>query len=52
MAPGAFRALSSLVRTGNNLAGGVSFVTIAKMMGVQSSAGDEVKQERRAAKAA
>ena len=39
----AFKALSSVVRTLNNIVGGISFVMVAKVLGVQSSAGDEAK---------
>jgi hypothetical protein len=34
----AFRLYSSLIRCANNLAGGVSFVMLAKVLGVQKSA--------------
>jgi hypothetical protein len=44
LSPGLFIAYSSLIRTVNNILGGVSFVLLAKMVGVQSSAGDEVKK--------
>lgn len=38
---GAFRIVTSLVRSANNVLGGISFVTIAKVFGVQKSAGSE-----------
>lgn len=38
----AFRILSSGVRTGNNILGGMSFVILAKVLGVQQSKGDEI----------
>jgi len=44
MNPVVFKIFTSLVRTGNNVVGGISFVTLAKLFGVQSSKGDEVKQ--------
>lgn len=44
MSPLLFKILTSLLRTGNNVVGGISFVTLAKLFGVQSSKGDEVKQ--------
>lgn len=34
----AFRLMTTLVRTANNVIGGISFVTIAKVFGVQKSA--------------
>lgn len=37
------------MRTANNIVGGVSFVLIAKVLGVQQSQGDEVKEERKQA---
>ena len=40
--PLAFRMLSSGVRTGNNILGGMSFVLLAKVLGVQQSKGDEI----------
>ena len=40
--PLAFRVVSSAVRTGNNILGGMSFVLLAKVLGVQQSKGDEV----------
>ena len=43
-----FRVLTSLVRTGNNILGGVSFVLLAKVMGVQQSQGDEAKEQEKA----
>ena len=42
-----FRIVTSVVRTINNLIGGVSFVMIAKMLGAQASAGDEVKLQEK-----
>lgn len=36
-----FRVLTSLIRSGNNLLGGISFVIIAKLFGVQKSAEPE-----------
>ncbi|KAK9828962.1 hypothetical protein WJX72_003058 [[Myrmecia] bisecta] len=45
---GVFKLLTSLLRTGNNLLGGVSFVTLAKLFGVQSSAGDAIKTQVKA----
>ncbi len=39
MPPGVFKLLTSLLRTANNILGGISFVTLAKITGVQSSAG-------------
>ena len=44
MSPLLFKILTSVLRTGNNVVGGISFVTLAKLFGVQSSKGDEVKQ--------
>ncbi len=44
MNPVVFKIFTSLVRTANNVVGGISFVTLAKLFGVQSSKGDEVKQ--------
>ncbi len=44
MHPTAFKIFTSLLRTANNVVGGISFVTLAKLFGVQSSKGDEVKQ--------
>ena len=58
--PWAFRAWSVAVRTGNNVLGGMSFVFLAKLLGVQKAAGSEAevkgkdaekKAEKRAAKA-
>lgn len=40
--PMAFRLLTSGVRTGNNILGGMSFVVLAKVLGVQQSKGDEI----------
>ncbi len=39
MPPGVFKLLTSVLRTANNILGGISFVTLAKITGVQSSAG-------------
>lgn len=47
MSPGLFKALSVLVRTGNNVVGGISFVLLAKLFGVQTSQGDAVKEVAR-----
>ena len=44
MSPLLFKIFTSVLRTGNNVVGGISFVTLAKLFGVQSSKGDEVKQ--------
>ena len=44
----AFRVLSSGVRTGNNILGGISFVLLAKVMGVQQSQGDEIHEMEKA----
>lgn len=38
MPSGAFRALTSVVRGANNMVGGISFVIIAKLFGVQKAA--------------
>ena len=43
MPPGVFKLLTSVLRTANNILGGISFVTLAKITGVQSSAGDDKK---------
>ena len=43
MSPSTFRLLTSILRTVNNVLGGISFVVLAKVFGVQSSAGDEKK---------
>ncbi len=43
MSPGTFKVLTSLIRTLNNILGGISFVVLAKVFGVQSSQGDEKK---------
>ena len=48
MNPVVFKIFTSLLRTGNNVVGGISFVTLAKLFGVQSSKGDEVKQVAKA----
>ena len=44
MSPVVFKIFTSILRTANNVVGGISFVTLAKLFGVQSSKGDEVKQ--------
>ena len=41
MPQGAFRLVTSVVRSANNVVGGISFVTIAKVFGVQKSAETE-----------
>ncbi|KAK9818885.1 hypothetical protein WJX74_007678 [Apatococcus lobatus] len=41
MGPTTFKVLTSLLRTINNIAGGISFVLLAKMAGVQSTATQE-----------
>ncbi len=43
LSPSTFRLLTSILRTVNNVLGGISFVVLAKVFGVQSSAGDEKK---------
>ncbi|KAK9827609.1 hypothetical protein WJX81_005832 [Elliptochloris bilobata] len=43
MPPGVFKLVTSLLRTANNILGGISFVTLAKITGVQFSAGDDKK---------
>ena len=48
MSPGTFKVLTSLVRTVNNILGGISFVVLAKVFGVQSSQGDERKDGEKA----
>jgi hypothetical protein len=48
LSPGTFRVLTSLIRTVNNILGGISFVVLAKVFGAQSSAGDEKKQSAKA----
>ena len=48
MSPGTFKVLTSLVRTVNNILGGISFVVLAKVFGVQSSQGDERKDVEKA----
>jgi hypothetical protein len=40
MPPSAFKALSAVVRLLNNIVGGMSFVMLAKMFGVQKSSED------------
>jgi hypothetical protein len=37
MPMGVFRAYSAAIRGANNIVGGISFVTIARMFGVQKS---------------
>ena len=50
MMPGsAFKAYSTLIRLLNNIAGGMSFATIARVTGVQSSGGDKAKAAAAAA---
>jgi hypothetical protein len=44
MSPGLFKLLTTALRMGNNVLGGISFVTLAKLFGVQSSQGDAVKE--------
>ncbi len=36
--PSAFKALSTVIRLLNNIVGGMSFVTLAKLFGVQEDA--------------
>ena len=43
LSPSTFRLLTSILRTVNNVLGGISFVVLAKVFGVQSSAGDDKK---------
>lgn len=38
LSPATFRLLTSLLRTGNNVLGGLSFVTLARLTGVQAVA--------------
>ena len=38
MSPGAFKALTTVIRMANNVLGGFSFVYLAKLFGVQASA--------------
>ena len=40
MSPGAFKAFSAVIRLLNNIVGGMSFVMLAKMFGVQKSSED------------
>jgi hypothetical protein len=47
---GVFKLYSSALRALNNVIGGMSFVTLAKLFGVQSSAGDEIKTSAKAKK--
>eukprot|EP00891_Asterochloris_glomerata_P002317 jgi/Astpho2/2317/e_gw1.00043.18.1_t len=44
LSPTVFKVFISIIRTANNVLGGISFVTLAKLFGVQSSQGDAVKQ--------
>jgi len=39
-----FRIMTSVIRSANNVVGGMSFVTIAKVLGVQKSADTEVPE--------
>ncbi len=48
---GSFKVLTSLMRTANNILGGISFVVLAKVFGVQSSAGDQKKSTAKASAA-
>ena len=48
LGPGGFKVLTSLMRTANNILGGISFVVLAKVFGVQSSAGDQKKSTAKA----
>lgn len=41
MSPSTFRLLTSVVRSANNVVGGISFVTLAKLFGVQKAAEQE-----------
>lgn len=40
MHPSAFKAFSTVIRLLNNIVGGMSFVMLAKMFGVQKSSED------------
>ncbi len=51
LGPGGFKVLTSLLRTANNILGGISFVVLAKVFGVQSSAGDQKKSTAKASSA-
>ncbi|BDA48866.1 Protein RETICULATA-RELATED 3, chloroplastic [Coccomyxa sp. Obi] len=51
LGPGSFKVLTSLLRTANNILGGISFVVLAKVFGVQSSAGDQKKSSAKASSA-
>lgn len=42
---GVFRILTSLIRGGNNILGGMSFVFLAKVFGVQKAAEEAVEGE-------
>ena len=44
LSPGTFRLLTSLLRTFNNILGGVSFVTLARLTGVQAAGGNEPQE--------
>jgi Protein RETICULATA-related len=43
--PGVFRAWSVAIRTANNVAGGVSFVLLARALGVQQAAAAPTKDD-------
>lgn len=45
LSPLPFRLVSTAIRIGNNVIGGISFVLLAKILGVQSSKGDEIVAE-------
>lgn len=40
MGGGIFKAFSTIIRLANNVVGGMSFVTLAKLADVQKSGGD------------
>lgn len=42
MGPTQFRIVTSIMRTANNALGGVSFVTLARLTGVQAAGSSEV----------
>ena len=42
MSPTGFRVVTSIMRTLNNAIGGVSFVTLARLTGVQAAGSSEV----------
>lgn len=44
LSPSAFRLLTSVVRSANNVVGGISFVTLAKLFGVQKAAAEEPEE--------